>query len=346
MSFTIDRSSGADVVISGGNVGTAPLLSTVTIHDESGAAIVTLDAAGDQYLVAAPSSYWSGNSGTALDTLIGSSGNDLVVWDSNTTSGLLFSGSGTARLYDSGDGSNRDFEVFDLRAGNDVLNLTFDYIKFHGHDIGTGEYEGNATAYGGAGNDVIATSLGDDAIWGDAMTGGAAPVPGSDTVYAGDGDDLVFGDNGSINGNEASGANDTIYGGLGNDTMYGEGGDDFISQALGTDTAFGGGGNDTLDAAGGLDNWGYGGDGEDRLIAADHGYGGNGNDWIDGGYGGTVAGTDTLYGEAGNDTVFGYDANDTLYGGSGTDSLYGGTENDLLWSNADASLAAGGGRGV
>lgn len=347
MAFTIHRSSGGDISIT----TTTDSNASIIVYDENGSALTSsIDVSNYNYISSLPSTFWGSNNGSSVDTLIGSSGNDLVFWDSQTTSGLTLTTSTThERLYDNTASNNRDFEVFDLRNGNDVLNLTWESTNSGGRhptDTSTDPYSGAVTAYGGAGNDVIATADSNDSIWGDLQADGTSTTPGKDTLFGGAGNDTIFGDNGSTDPNETNGNDDTIYGGTGNDTLYGEGGNDYIDQTVGTDTAYGGAGDDTLNASGGLDNWGYGGTGNDRLIAADHGYGGDGNDWIDGGYGGTTTGIDTLYGDAGNDTVYGYDANDTLYGGTGTDSLYGGTENDLLWSSDDATIASGGGRGV
>ncbi len=173
---------------------------------------------------------------------------------------------------------------------------------------------------------------------------------GSDVIYAGTGDDTVYGNNG----------NDEIYGGAGNDILYGESGSDNI---------YGGDGNDFIDG----DVWvawydsseNYnqtfippdyvpgndyidGGDGDDTI------YGGGGSDEI---YGG--AGADLIYadlnmvsvvtlpdgtqytppvGTAGDDYIDGGDGNDTIYGGDGFDTIYGGSGDDsIIGSSTNAS---------
>jgi len=77
----------------------------------------------------------------------------------------------------------------------------------------------------------------------------------------------------------------------------------------------------------------YGGGGDDTI------YGGGGEDEL---YG--QGGADTLYGEAGDDDLSGGGGADTLYGGAGDDRLEGGGGADTLYGDAgDDDLSGGGG---
>ena len=64
--------------------------------------------------------------------------------------------------------------------------------------------------------------------------------------------------------------NDTLWGGDGNDLMYGHDGNDTLVGGDGDDTLFGGAGNDTLVAGDGTSEL-WGGEGDDQLVAADNG---------------------------------------------------------------------------
>ncbi|MBL0513196.1 retention module-containing protein [Aeromonas media] len=92
---------------------------------------------------------------------------------------------------------------------------------------------------------------------------------------------------------------DTLYGGDGNDILFGQGGDDFLYGGAGNDILFGGSGNDTLYGESGSDVL-SGGSGNDTL------YGGTGNDVLSGGLGNDIliggVGDDILKGDAGSDT--------------------------------------------
>ncbi|MFR9703108.1 type I secretion C-terminal target domain-containing protein, partial [Aeromonas sanarellii] len=91
---------------------------------------------------------------------------------------------------------------------------------------------------------------------------------------------------------------DTLYGGDGNDILFGQGGDDFLYGGAGNDILFGGSGNDTLYGESGSDVL-SGGSGNDTL------YGGTGNDVLGGGLGNDILvggfGDDILKGDAGAD---------------------------------------------
>ncbi|RLQ23593.1 LEPR-XLL domain-containing protein [Seongchinamella sediminis] len=144
-----------------------------------------------------------------------------------------------------------------------------------------------------------------------------AGTDGTDTIFAGSGDDIVIGDNGAFYaGGEVSTRTQDVDldrvttfsdGGEGTDTLRGEDGDDIL---------FGGGLADEIfgDAQGGNGNdIGVGDQGyltKDQLVAV-------------------------------HSSVAGAFGNDTLYGRSGLDILIGGSGGDFAYGNAGADLLAG-----
>ncbi|WP_254512565.1 calcium-binding protein [Anatilimnocola floriformis] len=156
----------------------------------------------------------------------------------------------------------------------------------------------SATIDGGAGQDYISGSLGDD-----TLIGGT----GADQINGSGGNNTVYGD--TIAGETALDGDDVLSTLGGNDIVYGGGGNDQISLGDGNDYANGGSGNDVL----------QGSDGNDRL------YGGTGNDNLSGG-----DGDDLLVGNAGNDQLVGGSGRDVLIGGAGADTLSGGNDDDAL----------------
>ena len=107
---------------------------------------------------------------------------------------------------------------------------------------------------------------------------------GDDTVFAGHGDDVIYGDSGTLpeqtgksdksgkSGKGGKGApienipgDDELHGGSGADRIFGEQGDDELYGDAGNDTLFGGIGNDTIDGGSGADQQ-SGGFGNDRFV--------------------------------------------------------------------------------
>ncbi|WP_454694060.1 retention module-containing protein [Achromobacter aegrifaciens] len=154
------------------------------------------------------------------------------------------------------------------------------------------------------------------ALKGGSSTSNPAEV-GHDTVYGGDGNDIIFGDAintdhlawagnpaGSHNGGGLDSLKDYLKAVDGvaptNERIY-----EFIKQNPGQFDAVGDtrGGNDEL----------HGGKGDDII----YGQGGN----------------DVLWGDDGNDKLYGGTGNDELHGGAGNDILVGGKGNDTLWGD-------------
>jgi Ca2+-binding RTX toxin-like protein len=326
MAYTFDKSSGTDVTLATSN-GSGTDATTIYAADGTDV-IATLNFSEYDFMTARPQA-WTVSGGTTADVLVAGNANDFIFWDYETTDGLSVSNSSTrARLYTGADDNDRDFEVFDLRGGNDILNLTYNEGGSGGDPNG---YATNATVYGGSGNDTLALSTGADRVYGGSD---------GDVIFGGGGLDRLWGDAGSTDIDEATGSADTIRSSEGaSATLWGEGGNDLLfGSGEGIETFYGGGGNDTIDNISGFGDLAFGGSGNDRIITADTAYGGTGDDRIDGGNAGDE-GSDTLFGDAGDDTLSGNDANDKLYGGTNADTLYGGTENDELYFNADAATS-------
>ena len=151
---------------------------------------------------------------------------------------------------------------------------------------------------------------------------------GADTILAGDGNDVVYG----------QGGDDSLFGEQGDDSLLGGAGNDFIEGGTGADTLIGGEGGDTL-AGGDGNDYIEGGAGDDSLTT------GLGNDTLIGGEGNDTlknsAGDDSLVGGTGDDSIVATEGNDTLEGGDGADTMYGGNDNDLLIGGNDADLMYG-----
>ncbi|MBR0681718.1 calcium-binding protein [Roseomonas eburnea] len=150
---------------------------------------------------------------------------------------------------------------------------------------------------------------------------------GSDTIHAGQGDDIVFA-GGSGGGDDDRGRgrgrdrDDDDHGrGRGRDDDHGHGG------SRGGDDHHGG---PALPARGGDSDWVFGDEGNDIL------FGGKGDDVMSGG-----ADNDILFGDEGNDVLSGDAGADLIYGGKGKDLLVGGAGADTLLGGAGADTLAG-----
>ena len=151
-------------------------------------------------------------------TLIGSSGNDILLGSTNAGVTNFFNG-GTGNDFIQFGGTND--QLIGNTQGNDTV------IAFQ--DGGTSpsftieDTQGSNTLSGADGADTLITGAGDDSI-----VGGSADDEGGDNINAGAGDDVIFG----------RGGRDTIVGGAG---------DDYIAPGLATgDSLIGGQGNDSF----------------------------------------------------------------------------------------------------
>jgi Ca2+-binding RTX toxin-like protein len=163
---------------------------------------------------------FDGSSG--FDTLVGTSGADAILLDDPSSPPAT----AAARLI--------GIEAILAGGGNDVVDLTSTRYAL-----------GNVRVEGGAGNDVIWSSSGDDILLGGA---------GADRIFGGAGADYLAG----------GGGGDDLNGGLGNDVLQGEASADVLLDAAGSNILDGQGGSDDL-----LDGSGrsflVGGTGADRI---------------------------------------------------------------------------------
>lgn len=202
------------------------------------------------------------------------------------------------------------------------------------------------------GDDIIYAGKGNDTVWGEG---------GSDIIYGGEGDDSLTGDSDSLDktkhGNDyidGGAGKDKLWGNAGNDTIYGGENDDYIEGDYGKkdgshdgkDKLYGGLGNDTV-YGGGNDDIINGGAGNDVIDGDLLGLDGqwHGNDTINAGNG-----DDAIWGSGGHDTIFGGLGNDTIYGDDtnlankwhGNDKLNGGLGNDTIYGQGGNDVISGG----
>ena len=272
--------------------------------------------------------------------LLGAGNDELINQSTGVITGDVSLGDGNDKLGNTG----KIVGDVDLGAGDDFVNIWIgsdiqgQILLGDGNDVLVSNdwISTNMAIDGGAGNDEIYTSF------------------GNDTVSGGEGNDRIYANNG----------NDTVNGGAGDDQLFGQAGNDVIDGGLGDDMLRGGAGNDTIDGGAGFDTLdlsdatgaisfdlaggrvsgaGLGADSftsiEAFLLGAgdDVLTGGDGDEIFDGG-----SGNDTLTGGAGDDQLSGGDGNDTVDGGSGDDVVAGGAGDDVLKAGSGADLIDGG----
>ncbi len=162
---------------------------------------------------------------------------------------------------------------------------------------------------GGAGNDSLVGSNGEDEIYGGL---------GDDTLKGRDGEDLLVGGPGR----------DSISGGGGTDVLRAEDEGDTLNGGGGRDVLEGGSEGDVLYAGNSI--YGsliYGNEGADTI------FGGEGIDHLEGG-----EGDDFIFGGDMADVIDGGPDRDTIVGGWGRDDLDGGEGNDVIWAWQEGQL--------
>ncbi|WP_417676432.1 calcium-binding protein [Pseudodonghicola sp.] len=125
---------------------------------------------------------------------------------------------------------------WDITLGNE------DDIAGSGSTVGDGvafNLIGNDRIAGGGGDDVLFAGDGNDRLFGDA---------GNDTLEGGAGRDKIFGGGGA----------DKLYGDDGNDRLEGGNGNDKLFGGAGADVLIGGRGNDRMTGGAGLDTFVFG----------------------------------------------------------------------------------------
>ncbi len=143
------------------------------------------------------------NGGNGDDTLIGTSGRDVFILDSQSVSIDFFGNQIAPALQNLPLISN--IENIITGAGDDVVNLLSSRFTYGDITIDAGD--GNDFIWSSAGNDTLIGGNGNDLIDGDL---------GDDTIFGGNGNDILIGREG----------NDILDGGLGIDTMTGGSGND------------------------------------------------------------------------------------------------------------------------
>ncbi len=261
--------------------------------------------------------------GTARnDAIFGGAGQDMVVAGAGNdfiASGGTFDGLIVTPNLNDGEYTYTSGPLFNWTFSNgyDGTNYNPAFTNMSLIDAGMND-TANDVIYAGAGNDFVYGAGGSDDILagtGDDIVFGWG---GRDNIFGGDGNDVLSGDNHDALLDPTKHGNDYIDGGNGDDKIYGNGGNDDLFGGDGIDELQGGAGDDYLDGEAGEDRL-FGEDGTDQL------FGGDGNDELQGG-----AGDDYLDGEAEEDRLFGEDGNDQLFGGDGNDELQGGAGDDYL----------------
>ncbi len=275
----------------------------------------------------------------------GEAGND-VIFAAVVMTDLVITGDGGDDFITSGSGNdwitgNDGDDVILAALGNDTVS------GGAGNDIITGD-QGIATWAEGkvvrietsnpgmGGDDLIAGDLGDDITLAGC---------GADTVDAGDGENVVLGDNGLVlieagtavrieSTDPAYGGQDFIHAGSGNDILFGGTANDTIFAGAGDDIALGDSGLFTRSpqAASVLTFSAYAGG---NVLCTNTGANdGGGNDEIHGG-----PGDDLIMGEQGDDRLFGDQGDDDIIGGHNV--RFGADGSDFIDGGDGADVALG-----
>ena len=361
----------------------APFLAPVTIETlgagndvaKTGDAVDTVNGGAENDLIDLGLGNDTANGDAGQDTINGSDGVDTLRGGANNDT--IDGGLGGDHIFGD-DGHDRLQGGSDAYSQPNVVSVADGADDIHGGN-------GNDTLDGGSGGDTL---YGDEDLSGDG-DGASAGDPNSetdagddrisgwagvDTVFAGNGADLVVGGfPDPTKGNDTSG--DHLHGNGGNDTMFGRGGDDDLFGGSGADTLDGENGDDQVHGQagndpvvrGGIDADDlFGGSGNDQLFGDDGNddITGDGDDATDPSPPGPGPGSDVLDGGAGLDILLGDNGTvddttspgvrtpsfsetvgveDTLRGGHGADILYGEGGPDHLFGGVSADLLHGNG---
>jgi len=257
----------------------------------------------------------------------------LVVYGDTSENGIRYSATG---------GEASDHGVVFSNPGNDTIDVrtSQDSVMIYGgpaDDVIWGSQAGDHIA-GGSGDDQIHGQGGADHIYGDSgvnvdlttheTTVPTSEVPGIDTIWGDDDDDIIFGDHGIITqtvgtvriettGNVERIETTNVFEGE-VDTLYGGSGSDRITGGVAADTIEGNTGDDILIGDHGVIDY----TADDDLATADLIL----SSHLDIGDGDTIsgnAGADIVLGGTGGDTVYGDDAAATAADLDGSDVLIG-----------------------
>ncbi len=231
--ITLDSSVTCPATLAGGN-------GNDTIVGGSGASSIDGGAGADSLTAGPSNDTITGDAGS--DTLLGGGGADKLIGGADNDSISGGSGNDTIQgglgsdtlnggtginVLDYSDHTVKQPIVVDLSAGTETMTGEADTL--------TGTFQ---KFVGGAGNDLITGTDGDDIINGGAGNDTINGLGGNDQIWDGAGND-------SVNGGDG---NDSLYGGAGNDSLNGGDGDDQIIAIGGgtADQVTGGNGNDTF----------------------------------------------------------------------------------------------------
>ena len=317
---TLQGESGNDIILGDHGVvvradGSAAAQDVYTTDPTTGGADTISGGEGNNIVIGGP----------AGDTLSTGSGSDIVIGDSGYV--VRNAGSVAERIYASYLPGTGDYDA----GGNDTITIA----------------GGANNVIGGVGNDTITTGTGLDVILGDNGTIGLGDTAlgdekynvvtsdyangGTDTINAGDGNNIVLG--GSYS--------DSITTGNGWDLILGDNGkvvrgSDYVPSVIESLTGDIYGGNDALIDGGEGDDTIIGGNGDDTIR------GGNGDDLLIGDNGRAVPGEASSIDVAsgGSDTIDGGAGRDRIIGGmAGEASLKGGSEGDYILGDNGAILS-------
>lgn len=227
--------------------------------------------------------------------------------------------------------------------GTDVIYEVENVSGSNFADTITGDANANILV-GRALNDTILAGAGNDLLYGDDNSGAVVDgiQTGNDSLFGQDGNDTIYGGLG----------NDSLWGGNNNDTLYGGSGNDYLNGESGINVLDGGAGNDYFELADATaTNTLTGGVGTDTVsfyytgsavtvnlgtLSSNQATGGAGTvnfiDAIE-----NVSGSgynDVITGNALDNVINGNDGNDTLYGAGGIDTIYGGAGADKLYGDS------------
>ncbi len=321
---------------------------------------------------------------TGIDTIYGEDGDDILLGceandtinageGNNTVLGdygwITLTGGVFTRIQTT-DAEYGNSDTIDTGAGYDIIlgGAAGDIIRAgDGNNVVLGDFgwitmdsglftriETTDEQYGGS--DSITTENGDDII-----LGGAA----GDTIYAGEGNDIILGDLGEIGLTDGiislietidvpHGGDDFIFGMAGSDIIIGGSGTDTIEGDAGDDLIFG---DNVKLAAGTGSNVAYT---RYRMLTGDTIYDADDNALIGtdpqayigmapfwSGYEITLnndgmVGDDVLFGGDGDDMIFGQSGLDTIYGGNNDDYIEGGCGNDTIYGDLGQDDIIGG----
>ncbi len=192
---------------------------------------VILGGSGDDYIYGG-----SGNDhidgGAGKDVIFGERGNDRILGGSGNDK--IYGGSGHDIIFG-------DHIAYDGKKQNDE---TFNLYKTFNEKAFSEEFKAALDSDGVLikKSDFTISEVGNVDVDKDNEFG-------SDKIYGGEGDDLIFGDSGA-----ADGASDIIEGGIGNDVIDGDGGNDTIDGGIDNDVIYGGAGDDVIDGGAGNDS--------------------------------------------------------------------------------------------